>query len=76
MTSNHNIIANAFNQFFNKIGTKLAATIMQPENTNFKQYLGNPTEVSFQYEKVSELQVAETIDKLPPYIYQLITSAV
>ena len=52
--SDHTIIANKFNTFFANAGFKLAENITDADNSNFRDYLLNPSLQNFTFELISE----------------------
>jgi hypothetical protein len=64
--SDPGLIANAFNKFFVEIGPSLADDIAAIEGKNFKDYLDLPANSSFQFAKITPLDVIKTIDSLKP----------
>jgi len=62
--SNPMTIANAFNKYFVNIGPKLASNLTPIENRSFQDYLTNPVNHSFQFQRINESAVIEIIDKL------------
>ena len=60
-------IANAFNVYFANIGNNLAATVEQDNNAFLiiiMQYLGTPTETSFNFHCITEIETMKAIDSL------------
>ena len=64
MTSDHTIIANKFNTFFANVGFKLAENITDADNTNFRDYLLNPSMHNLTFELISEATTMETLNNL------------
>lgn len=65
-TSDEQVIANKFNQYFVGIGTKLSDNIQVPENKSFKDYLKKPAKTEFRLAPVDNDIVIKTIDSLKP----------
>ena len=58
-------IANAFNEYFSKIGSNLASNINCTEDgQSYKVYLQNPTLKKFAFKKVNDNEVLSIINKL------------
>ena len=58
-------IANGFNNFFAGIGPKLASDI-EPSDINFESFLGNPNPTSFEFSKISEIDILYICRQLKP----------
>ena len=58
-------IANGFNDFFSKIGPNLASEISDSEVT-FDSYLSDSNPVSFNFSKISEMDILRTCNQLKP----------
>ena len=58
-------IAAKFNEYFCTIGPNLASNITAPDNLNFKHFLHDPTQTSFNFQAVTEDAVNEIINKFP-----------
>ena len=58
-------IANGFNAFFSKIGKNLAEKI-PTTNENFEQFLSNRNETSFNFSKISEMDILKICKILKP----------
>ena len=56
-------IANGFNSFFPQIGPNLAADI-PPTEIDFKSYLTNCNPATFQFSRISEIDILRTCDQL------------
>ena len=61
-TSDPEVIANAFNQYFANIGSKLAENI--PAAPRFDSYLNNPAETVFSFNLIFEHNISNLIKKL------------
>ena len=61
-TSDPEVIANEFNQYFATIGSKLAENI--PAAPRFDSYLNNPAETVFSFNLISEHNISNLIKKL------------
>ena len=61
-TSDPEVIANEFNQYFANIGSKLAENI--PAAPRFDSYLNNPAETVFPFNLISEHNISNLIKKL------------
>ena len=61
-TSDPEVIANEFNQYFANIGSKLAENI--PAAPRFDSYLNNPAETVFSFNLISEHNISNLIKKL------------
>ena len=61
-TSDPEVIANEFNQYFANIGIKLAENI--PAAPHFDSYLNNPAETVFSFNLTSEHNISNVIKKL------------
>ena len=61
-TSDPEVIANEFNQYFANIGSKLAENI--PAAPRFDSYLNNPAETVFSFNLISEYNISNLIKKL------------
>ena len=61
-TSDPEVIANEFNQYFANIGSKLAENI--PAAPRFDSYLNNPAETVFSFNLISEHNISNVIKKL------------
>ena len=61
-TSDPEVIANEFNQWFANIGSKLAENV--PAAPHFDSYLNNPTETVFSFNLISEHNISNVIKKL------------
>ena len=61
-TSDPEVIANEFNQYFANIGSKLAENI--PAAPRFDSYLNNPAETVFSFNLISEHNISNAIKKL------------
>ena len=58
-------IANAFNEYFSKIGSNLASNINCTEDgQSYKVYLQNPTLKKFAFKKVNDNEVLSIINNL------------
>ena len=58
-------IANAFNEYFSKIGSNLASNINCTEDgQSYKVYLQNPTLKKFTFKQVNDNEVLSIINKL------------
>ena len=66
MISDHTIIANKFNTFFANAGFKLAENITDADNSNFRDYLLNPSLQNFTFELISEATTMEALNNLKP----------
>ena len=58
-------IANGFNSFFPQIGPNLAADI-PPTEINFKSYLTNCNPATFQFSRISEIDILNICKQLKP----------
>ena len=65
-TSDEQVIANKFNQYFVGIGSKLSNNIQVPENKSFNGYLKKPAKTEFKFAPVDNDIVIKTIDSLKP----------
>ena len=61
-TSDPEVIANEFNQYFANLGSKLAEHI--PAAPRFDSYLNNPAETVFSFNLISEHNISNVIKKL------------
>jgi hypothetical protein len=62
--SNSQVIADNFNEYFNKIGPSLARNIASP-NVDFASYLTNEAGHNLHFQPITEAVIANIIDKLP-----------
>ena len=58
-------IANQFNTFFTNIGPSLASKITTDGNKTYKSFLNEPSAHEFTFNKITEVDVLNIIDKLP-----------
>ena len=60
-------IANGFNDFYSEVGPKLASEI---ENTNltFDSYLTDRNEINFEFSRISEIVILQTVKLLKPKV--------
>ena len=58
-------IANGFNDFFSQIGPNLASEIPDSDVT-YDSYLSESNPVSFNFSKISEIDILKTCNKLKP----------
>ena len=64
--ANEQDIANEMNHFFTNIGPKLAQEIEKPQNIDFKKFLCNPTQTTFNFKLVDTADIIKIIDLLKP----------